>query len=66
MNISAIITVRKKSKRIKNKALIKIKSESISKIKLDQASRQKLFQNKYFSSNISKLNLYAKKRGSIF
>ena len=63
MDISAIITVRKQSKRIKNKALIKINNESISKIKLDQASRQKLFQNKYFSSNISKLNLYAKKMG---
>lgn len=63
MDISAIITVRKQSKRIKNKALIKINSETISKIKLDQASRQKLFQNKYFSSNISQLNLYAKKKG---
>jgi CMP-N-acetylneuraminic acid synthetase len=63
MKISAIITVRKKSSRIKNKALIKINNESITKIKLDQVRRQKLFQNIYFSCNISKLNLYAKKKG---
>ena len=66
MKISAIITVRKKSKRIKNKALIVINNQSITKIKLDQVKRQKLFQNKYFSRDISELNLYAKKRGSIF
>lgn len=63
MKLSAIITVRKKSERIKNKALIKIKNENITKIKLDQAMRLKLFDNIYFSCNISKLNLYAKQIG---
>ena len=65
MDICAVIATRKDSKRIRGKAERKFGSSNLSIIKINQALKIKKFKNIYFSSDIPKLNTYAKKRGLI-
>jgi len=65
MDICAVIATRKDSKRVRGKAERKFGSSNLSIIKINQALKIKKFKNIYFSSDIPKLNTYAKKRGLI-